>query len=49
MIEDIVERAFAPAAASVAAGRISGAALGVVTRLCGDAQAPRRDPSGRLA
>ena len=31
MIEDIVERAFAPAAASVAAGRIPGAALGAVS------------------
>lgn len=31
MIEDIVERAFAPAAASVGAGRIPGAALGAVS------------------
>ena len=31
MIDTIVERGFAPAAAAVSAGRIPGAALGIVT------------------
>ncbi|WP_066782275.1 serine hydrolase domain-containing protein [Sphingomonas sp. CCH5-D11] len=55
MIDTIVERGFAPAAASVAAGRISGATLGIVTadgtravRLAGLAQrVPSEEPLTR--
>lgn len=55
MIETIVERGFAPAAASVAAGRIPGATLGIVTadgtravRLAGLAQrVPGEEPLTR--